>query len=225
MTDPVPATALGATCDEPPRRSDASEPVLRSADLARPVPALVRGRLRATPPSSRPTPCSWRRSDADGASRGAHRPAEGLRRSRRGVLHELQLGEGRATSPRNPHAAPQCSRGWRTNVRCGSADRCRGSQRGDGCLLRQPPARIAVRRLGVPAVGRSIASRGRSRAAVRRGRGALRRAGRSRTPPHWGGYRIEPAAVEFWQGRPDRLHDRLRYRRDGGRWVIERLAP
>ena len=45
------------------------------------------------------------------------------------------------------------------------------------------------------------------------------------TPPHWGGYRIVPDQVEFWQGRADRLHDRLRYRHDGERWVIERLAP
>jgi len=44
-------------------------------------------------------------------------------------------------------------------------------------------------------------------------------------PPHWGGYRIAPEAVEFWQGRPDRLHDRLRYRREGERWLVERLAP
>jgi pyridoxamine 5'-phosphate oxidase len=44
-------------------------------------------------------------------------------------------------------------------------------------------------------------------------------------PPHWGGLRVDPDAVEFWQGRPDRLHDRLRYRRDGGAWVVERLAP
>ncbi|MDG1464695.1 MAG: pyridoxine 5'-phosphate oxidase C-terminal domain-containing protein [Acidimicrobiales bacterium] len=44
-------------------------------------------------------------------------------------------------------------------------------------------------------------------------------------PAHWGGYRVRPQAVEFWQGRPDRLHDRLRYRLDGGSWVVERRAP
>jgi pyridoxamine 5'-phosphate oxidase len=45
-------------------------------------------------------------------------------------------------------------------------------------------------------------------------------------PPHWGGYRVVPHLVEFWQGRPNRLHDRIRYRRvDNGPWTIERLAP
>ena len=44
-------------------------------------------------------------------------------------------------------------------------------------------------------------------------------------PPFWGGYRLAPTSVEFWQGRPDRLHDRLRYRQDGDGWVVERLAP
>lgn len=45
------------------------------------------------------------------------------------------------------------------------------------------------------------------------------------TPDFWGGLRVVPEAVEFWQGRRDRLHDRLRYRRDEGGWVVERLAP
>ena len=44
-------------------------------------------------------------------------------------------------------------------------------------------------------------------------------------PGFWGGYRLEPETVEFWQGRPDRLHDRLQFRRDGERWVVERLSP
>ncbi|TQS43306.1 pyridoxamine 5'-phosphate oxidase [Cryptosporangium phraense] len=44
-------------------------------------------------------------------------------------------------------------------------------------------------------------------------------------PATWGGFRVVPYTVEFWQGRPDRLHDRLRYRRDGETWVVERLGP
>lgn len=47
-----------------------------------------------------------------------------------------------------------------------------------------------------------------------------------RRPPHWGGYVVKPTRMEFWQGRPSRLHDRIRYTlQGGGRWIIERLAP
>jgi pyridoxamine 5'-phosphate oxidase len=46
-----------------------------------------------------------------------------------------------------------------------------------------------------------------------------------RRPEHWGGYRLVPEAYEFWQHRDDRTHDRLRYRRTNGEWVVERLSP
>ncbi len=66
------------------------------------------------------------------------------------------------------------------------------------------------------------------------GRGALeasleearrRHGGEPPRPEHWGGYRVIPEAFEFWQGRADRLHDRLLYTRGAGSWRIERLAP
>lgn len=44
-------------------------------------------------------------------------------------------------------------------------------------------------------------------------------------PPHWGGYQVIPDLIEFWQGRPSRLHDRIRYRKENNNWIIERLAP
>lgn len=45
-------------------------------------------------------------------------------------------------------------------------------------------------------------------------------------PPHWGGYRVKPVSIEFWQGRPRRMHDRLHYRlQNDGIWVLERLSP
>jgi pyridoxamine 5'-phosphate oxidase len=44
-------------------------------------------------------------------------------------------------------------------------------------------------------------------------------------PDHWGGYRLRPTEIEFWQGRPSRLHDRMHYKLDGNQWHVNRLAP
>jgi len=67
--------------------------------------------------------------------------------------------------------------------------------------------------------GRSdLEARYRDAAAAHEGRDVPR-------PPHWGGFRLAPESVEFWQAAPHRLHDRLRYRREAGGWRIERLAP
>jgi pyridoxamine 5'-phosphate oxidase len=64
-----------------------------------------------------------------------------------------------------------------------------------------------------------------SRAWLEERRAELDAAGAVTRPPHWGGVRVIPDEVELWQGRPDRLHDRLRFRLDGGTWLVERLAP
>lgn len=49
--------------------------------------------------------------------------------------------------------------------------------------------------------------------------------GETKRPANWGGFLVIPEMMEFWQGRPNRLHDRIRYTRKGGDWIIERLAP
>lgn len=66
------------------------------------------------------------------------------------------------------------------------------------------------------------------RATLDRRLAELERAALVKPPPrpeHWGGYRVIPDSIEFWQGRPNRMHDRLRYQRSEGRWIVQRLEP
>jgi len=88
------------------------------------------------------------------------------------------------------------------------ASRPRGSQIG---ALASPQSQVVGSRRELETAAGELVSRYDNQAVPR--------------PAHWGGYRVVPRTVEFWQGRQDRLHDRLRYRREDVDWVVERLAP
>jgi pyridoxamine 5'-phosphate oxidase len=89
------------------------------------------------------------------------------------------------------------------------AGRPRGSQLG---AIASPQSAVIADRASLEAARTALESRYPEGTAVPR-------------PEHWGGLRVVPRSVEFWQGRLDRLHDRLRYRREGATWLVERLAP
>jgi len=83
-------------------------------------------------------------------------------------------------------------------------------------------------------VGARLSARASAQSAIVAGREVLEKAvqdekekhgGKPPRPAHWGGYRVTPARIEFWQGRENRLHDRLLYSRTKDAWKIERLAP
>ena len=104
----------------------------------------------------------------------------------------------------------------------GTAERV--SRRGERGLLRQPAPRFAARRLGLAAVGRRwvrATSSTRCTPTWRSGSPASD----VPLPPQWGGFRVVPEVVEFWQGRKGRMHDRLVYRRAAEGWETGRLAP
>ena len=101
----------------------------------------------------------------------------------------------------------------------------RGERRGVGRLLRLAPARVEAGRAGQPAVAGGGEPRRAREGATPSWPSATPRAATCRGPTGGAACGWCPQEVEFWQGHPDRLHDRLRFRHTVGEWVVERLAP
>jgi pyridoxamine 5'-phosphate oxidase len=86
-------------------------------------------------------------------------------------------------------------------------------------------SRPLASRIGAWASPQSKVISGRTWLLARAAEMGLRHGPNPARPPYWGGYRLKPTVLEFWQGRASRLHDRLLYTRDGGSWTRARLAP
>ena len=148
-------------------------------------------------------------------------PTVGRRRARCSSAASTRAGArcSRATRAARARTSPPtrtgscCSAGCRCCARCTCADRCTRPTRGERGLLRNAPSREPAGRLGIAPVPRAHRP-GRAGGALR-GSQPVRFEGEDvPCPEHWGGYRLAPAEIELWQGRANRMHDRLRYQRD-----------
>ena len=122
----------------------------------------------------------------------------------------------------NPHAAllffwPELERQVRVE---GSVEKLSNQESDDYFHSRPLDSRI-----GAWASPQSRIIKGRTELVTKAAEYALKFALNPPRPPHWGGFRVKPEALEFWQGRPSRLHDRIHYQLKGKDWEISRLAP
>ena len=149
-----------------------------------------------------------------------------LRGLRRGLVFFTDCDSGKgAELAANPRAAAVLH--WLVPVHrqvrvAGAAERVSEEEADEYWAMRAPAVRLSAAASRQSSV---VASRTALEAQVRDvarrypgGAGLLR-------PPRWGGFRVLPSRVEFWQESPDGLHDRIRYRQEGSGWITERLAP
>jgi pyridoxamine 5'-phosphate oxidase len=160
-------------------------------------------------------------ADADGRPSARHVLLKGY--DARGFVFFTNLGSRKALEiTANPHASLVFP--WfairRQVVVCGQVEPVSRDEAAAYFATRPRAAQ-----LGAWASRQSAVIPSRAWLEERRGEAEQRFPGEVPLPDFWGGYRVVPSTIEFWRGRPDRLHDRLRYRRTDGRWAIERLSP
>ena len=154
---------------------------------------------------------------------GPHGPAQGRRRARLRLPFELRgpQGERARREPTCRPALPLAGAGAPGARRGRGRARRRGRV---GGVLPDPSPRRPARRLGLDAERADRLPRGAGRRSSQEIE-ALHAGLEVPLPPHWGGFRLVPESYEFWEHRDNRMHDRFRYRREGGDWTIVRLSP